>query len=237
MTVMIMANGYPWLIVIRLHRISRNLGYQILPKHFYNIYSSFLSFSSPFPFLLLQSLTPSSTSPHVTPSLTSHITTPKLSTFPFLLSSSKNSISPYGIPVSLCMREKCVVLEPGKICRWSKSSIAFRVLASGAAGVGTIEEEEDEADCVADDTEEGMEGVLGMRSKLSISLARPGAPVLDAAPMLMPWCFSYIPISLLSLHCDERRLCLPWPKYPALPRKMRNSRDTGPVQLYRWLRL
>ena len=68
------------------------------------------------PHLVLQSLTPLSTSALVTPSLTKHMTTPRLSTFRFRTSSSKKSISSYGNPLALCILEKCCFLSPGKIC-------------------------------------------------------------------------------------------------------------------------
>lgn len=68
------------------------------------------------PFLFLQACTPLSISSLVTPSLISCIVTPSASTFLFLLSSSKKSISSYSIPLSLCILSKCVVLLPGYIC-------------------------------------------------------------------------------------------------------------------------
>ena len=67
--------------------------------------------------LFRQLCTPLSISSMVTPSLTSCMTTPNTSTFLFLLSSSKKSISSYAIPESRCMRSKCVCLLPGYICR------------------------------------------------------------------------------------------------------------------------
>jgi hypothetical protein len=113
-------------------------------------------------FFFLQFLTPASTAFLVTPSLTNCITTPSVSTFLLRLSSSKNSISLYSIPVSRCILSKCVVLVPGYICRLSKQSIARW-----------------------DD-----ESALGILRSWSISRPSSGAEVRDATPILMLFCLS-----------------------------------------------
>lgn len=113
------------------------------------------------------------------------------------------------------MRLKCVVLLPGNICRWSKNSIAFRVFGSEVDRAGDIDEVDEDADAAAEEDEDGaedwerVEGVADIRSKLSISLASSGASVLDAAPILIPWCFNCCPISphvLATAVCETRYL-------------------------------